>query len=58
MKSQMSTQITPEQECYNRLRTENGVYDEVKLWRQLQCERRLFYKKTDHLCSLVALQKL
>ncbi len=34
------------------------VYARVDAWKQLQCERRLFYKECNHLCSLLTLQRL
>lgn len=57
MKKQLSNSITPEQACFGRLQTINDVYEEIERWRQLQCDRRLFYKEYNQRCSFLTLQK-
>jgi hypothetical protein len=58
MKTQMSNSISPGQNCDTLLQTIHDVYIEVKRWRQLQCERRLFYKEYRRRVSLPILQRL
>ncbi|CAF1403405.1 unnamed protein product [Rotaria sordida] len=58
IKRQMSNKILSEQDYDINFPIIDYVYAEVETWRQMQRERRLFYKKYNALHSLLTLQRL
>ncbi|CAF1106385.1 unnamed protein product [Rotaria sp. Silwood1] len=54
----MSNKIPSEQDYYIDFPIINYVYADVETWKQIQRERRLFYRKCNDLHSLLTLQRL
>jgi hypothetical protein len=57
MKKQLSSSIRPEQTCFGHLQTIKDIYNEINRWRELQCQRRLFYKDYNQRYSFFTLQQ-